>query len=221
MSESGLVDLNTAVSFVHPGKTQWFDPVQLTPAALLQLSRSRGVRQSLLATLKQLAPDDYLSYCIGYLEHGERGRGDAWDFTDLRLALSAATLVLRASTYLEIGVRRGHSMAAVASQAPHAAIWGLDLWLENYTGLENPGPEFVREELHRVGHRGPLRLISGDSRQTLPALLAEQSDLVFDLVTVDGDHSYDGARQDLLNVMPRVRPGGVIVFDDIAHPQHR
>jgi predicted O-methyltransferase YrrM len=220
MSESEPVDLNTAVSFVYHGGTQWFDPVQLTPGAVLQLSRSRAVRESLVATLKQLTPDDYLSYCIGYLEHGQRVMGDAWDFTDLRLALSAATNVLRASTYLEIGVRRGHSMAAVASQAPHAAIWGLDLWIENYAGIENPGPEFVHEELRRVGHRGPLQLISGDSRETLPALLAERSDLLFDLVTVDGDHSYEGAKQDLVNIMPRVRPGGVIVFDDIAHPEH-
>ena len=43
---------------------------------------------------------------------------------------------------------------------------------------------------------------------------------MFDLILVDGDHSEAGAHQDLQNVFPRLAPGGMLVFDDIAHPAH-
>ena len=42
----------------------------------------------------------------------------------------------------------------------------------------------------------------------------------FDLITVDGDHSEVGAWEDLITVIPRLATGGVLVFDDIAHPAH-
>lgn len=208
------------MSFVHNGPTQWFDPVVLTPAALLEVSRSPAVRRTVIETLKQLEPDDYIDYLLGYLEHGDRLLGSMWDYTDLLLTLSATTRLLQPSSYLEIGVRRGRSMAVVVTQSPDVAVWGLDLWVPNYAGMANLGPEFVRNEMQRLGHRGPLELISGDSRHTLPSLLDSQPELQFDIVTVDGDHSAEGARLDLRTAMTRVRPGGVILFDDVGHPLH-
>ena len=51
----------------------------------------------------------------------------------------------------------------------------------------------------------------GDSKQTVPTLEG-----TFDYILVDGDHSKDGARIDLENVVRLCAPGGVIVFDDIT-----
>jgi hypothetical protein len=93
------------------------------------------------------------------------------------------------------------------------------MWIENYSTLENPGPDFVRSQLQRVGHHGEVVLISGDSPTTVPAFLQGQPDLFFDLITVDADHTEAGARLDLENVLHRLKVGGVLVFDDIAHPQ--
>jgi predicted O-methyltransferase YrrM len=42
----------------------------------------------------------------------------------------------------------------------------------------------------------------------------------FDLILVDGDHSYEGGMADLENTWPLVKPGGCIVFHDITHPAH-
>jgi predicted O-methyltransferase YrrM len=103
----------------------------------------------------------------------------------------------------------------VAQCCPDCAVYGFDLWLEGYAGVENPGAEFVRRELNALGHRGELMLISGDSRRTVPAFLAEHPDLFFDLITVDGDHSVAGAAADLANVLPRLKVGGALAFDDI------
>jgi len=79
----------------------------------------------------------------------------------------------------------------------------------------------VEAEVRRLGHRGRLELVSGDSRETVPAYLDAHPGVSFDLVTVDGDHTPAGAAADLANVLPRVSVGGVVVLDDVAHPLHR
>jgi predicted O-methyltransferase YrrM len=94
------------------------------------------------------------------------------------------------------------------------------MWVEDYAGMKNPGAEFVREELVRVGHKGSVRFIDGDSHKTLPTLFRENPNLTFDLITVDGDHETEGAIQDLCDVLPRLNTGGGIVFDDVCHPLH-
>jgi predicted O-methyltransferase YrrM len=94
------------------------------------------------------------------------------------------------------------------------------MWVPNYAGMENPGADFVRDELKRIGHGGPVRFVDGDSHQTLPRLFSELPNVTFDLITVDGDHSTVGATQDLCDVLPRLNIGGAIVFDDVCHPSH-
>jgi predicted O-methyltransferase YrrM len=108
----------------------------------------------------------------------------------------------------------------VAGTCPNAAIYGFDLWLTPYGGANNPGPDFVRSEMQRLGHTGPVTLSSGDSRQTVPAFAAAHPGVRFDLINVDGDHSDEGAWADLVAVAELVSPGGYIVFDDLIHPAH-
>ncbi|MDP3768083.1 MAG: class I SAM-dependent methyltransferase, partial [Dehalococcoidia bacterium] len=124
--------------------------------------------------------------------------------------------MIRPNSYLEIGVRRGRSAAVVAASCPQCAIYGFDLWIPGYHNEPNPGPDFVRSELRAVGHEGPVELVAGDSRETVPAFLQQQPDLYFDVITVDGDHSVMGAAADLANTLPRLKVGGVLVFDDVA-----
>jgi len=40
-----------------------------------------------------------------------------------------------------------------------------------------------------------------------------------DFLFIDGDHTYEGARQDFANYAPMVRPGGVIAFHDLMTPK--
>ncbi|WMW64115.1 class I SAM-dependent methyltransferase [Nitratidesulfovibrio liaohensis] len=53
----------------------------------------------------------------------------------------------------------------------------------------------------------------------MPAHFAAHPDATYDLITVDGDHGPEGALRDLATVLPRLRIGGAIVFDDISHPE--
>lgn len=181
---------------------------------------ARETLDSALATLGRLEADDYLEYVTAYVEAGRRLAGAAWAYADVVTALQAAAELLEPQSYLEIGVRRGRSMAVVAAAAPACAIVGIDLWQQGYAGMENPGPELVRRELAKTGHGGGVELLSGDSHEIVPQLFADRPSLTFDLITVDGDHSARGARQDLLDVLPRLRIGGALVFDDLRHPAH-
>ena len=211
---------NPFVTFYHK-PTQWLEAIQLGSGTLLRLSRQTKTIHSALATLNQLSPDDYLEFMIAYYETGYKRFGESWGYVDLLTMLQAATTVLKPQQYLEIGVRRGRSLAIVANAMPTCDLYGFDLWIENYAGMTNPGPDFVRAELKRLKYTGQLTLISGDSKETVPQFLNDQADLYFDLITVDGDHSEVGAKTDLENVIDRLKVGGVLLLDDIGHPQHR
>lgn len=136
-------------------------------------------------------------------------------YADLTTTLWAASTLIQPGAYLEIGVRRGRSACVVGALRPGCAIYGFDRWAR-YGGKETPGPDFVRSELQNVGHHGAVELVSGDSAETVPAFLAEHPGLFFDLINVDGDHTLMGAARDLASVLPRLKVGGILVFDDIT-----
>ncbi len=172
------------------------------------------------ALLRRLSPDDYLRYVVRYYETGLERFGNDWIFADIVSVLLGLSETLSPEAYLEVGVRRGRSACAVGSVAPGCAMTLFDIWLKDYAGMDNPGPDLVRAELAAVGHRGPVEFVEGDSHVTLPRYFARHPDAAFDLVTVDGDHTNQGAADDLAQVLPRLKIGGAIVFDDIAHPLH-
>lgn len=200
---------------------QHLNPVQLGPDTILNLSREQQTLEKVMPVLRLLEPDDFINFMLDFYATGLGKFGNHWRYTDQLTVLCAAANLLQVENYLEIGVFRGRSLALLASQAVEANLFCFDLWVENYSGLENPGPEFVRGQLARVGHRGEASFISGSSQETLPVFLEAHPGLFFDIVTVDGDHSYGGALIDLQNVLPRVKLGGVLIFDDIRHPKHR
>jgi predicted O-methyltransferase YrrM len=209
---------NSSVTFHR--EVQWFEPVFVTAGAVLRLAARPPILRAVLSTLGKLQPDDYLEFVTEYMSRGTEQLGESWGYADLLTVLQASASVLEPEAYLEIGVRRGRSLSVVAAACPTADLYGFDLWIPNYAGMQNPGPEFVRTELSRVGHRGRLTLVTGDSQQTVPTFLADHPELYFDLITVDGDHAAPSAARDLRNVLPRLKLGGVVVLDDIAHPQH-
>jgi predicted O-methyltransferase YrrM len=123
---------------------------------------------------------------------------------------------LQPKRYLEIGTRRGWSAAMVAVAAPACELFCFDVWEENYSSCPNPGPEFVSNELKKLGYTKDINFINGDSHKTLPEFFNNNPGIEFDLILVDGDHTVDGAFADLSDTMPHIRKGGMMVFDDIV-----
>lgn len=187
-------------------------PTAQTLGAAALSSEASVFVQETLAKLTQ--NDDAMAgqfwHAMGRAKYGEH-----WRFADQLTTLWAASTLLQPSAYLEIGVCRARSAAIVAAVRPQCAIYGFDLWVPDYAGGPNPGPEFVREELSRVGHQGTLVLESGDSAETLPAFLSAHPDLFFDVITVDGVKSVPGVASDYANALPRLKIGGIVVTDDL------
>ena len=205
----------------QPNGIPWLLPVQYGASTLHELACSPQTIQRVCDALEHLESDDYLEFMLGWYASGQKTFGANWRYIDLLTILQATAQALQPRNYLEIGVRRGRSLAVVAAAAPACDLFGFDLWMQDYAGMPNPGPDFVRSELQKLNHRGHLELISGDSHQTVPDFFQQHPGLEFDLITVDGDHSEAGARLDLETVIPHLSVGGVLVMDDITHPQHR
>jgi predicted O-methyltransferase YrrM len=209
----------TRNSYQEPGN-QWYGPAVGGASTLSAYVVGGAIVGDALANLERLSPDRYQEYLARFYRKGLEQFGDRWRYADINTALIGLARVLQPAAYLEIGVRRGRSLAMLASQAPACHIVGCDLFLANYAGMENPGPDFVRAELARVGFTGQLDFVVGDSHQVLPKYFQAHPDAFFDLITVDGDHSEAGAAADLRTVMPRVKIGGALIFDDVSNPSH-
>jgi predicted O-methyltransferase YrrM len=206
-------------SVFHCGQNH-YGPVILTPQILASIVMAPETTEEILSFHSQLATDEYVQYVDAYYREGRKRFGRHWRFMDISTVLYAAAKVLQPATYLEIGVRRGRSACMVARGCPSVQIAAFDMWVQNYAGMENPGADFVRQELARHGHSGSVSFFNGDSHQTIPAFFQQYPDTFFDMITVDGDHTEAGALDDLCQVIPQLAVGGVLVFDDIAHPSH-
>ena len=193
-----------------------FDP-PFPPTALTlgTAAMSDEAANAVVSVLDRLTPEQQLAGQEFFYRWGQAKFGRHWRFANILTALWAAATFIQPSAYLEIGVFRGRSAAVVGSVSPKCDIYGFDLWIPDYAGTPNPGPDFVRQEIRTAGHNGNVTLITGDSRKTVPAFLREHPDLYFDLITIDGVKSIAGVASDFAHVLPRLKVGGIVVFDDM------
>jgi len=186
-----------------------------------------------LETLEMLASDEVNKPpLIAWLNEGLARNDKRWE---IRTALRCLARVIQPRSYLEIGTRRGWSLAQVVSEVPEVRVYSVDMWIDQYGGAENSGPEFLLQELRRVtpNYCGQITFLTGNSHDILPVFLdgayadgsspelelvrqAEARPHLFDLITVDGDHTAVGAWWDLLDEMSHVALGGAVVFDDLV-----
>ena len=197
-----------------------YNTVLLNPQTLNEFLFSKDIIREAIQLLETLSEDVYKEYTIKYYNEGVKAFGNQWKYADIVTVLFALSKLIKPETYLEIGVRKGRSLTMVAHNSPNCQLYCFDMWQENYAGIENPGVEFVRKELDKVGFKGTAQFINGDSHLTLNTFFNSNKDLFFDVITVDGDHSYYGAARDLIDVLPKLKIGGVLVFDDISNPRH-
>jgi predicted O-methyltransferase YrrM len=189
-------------------------------AVARRLTDSAHYTREALALLDRLEPDAYANYMKSFYRDGLSRFGDAWGFVDIVIVLIGLADLLKPRRYLEIGVRRGRSVCAVASRMPSVELAMFDMWIANYAGMDNPGAQLVERELEKIGHTGKRIFIDGNSHETVPDFFRAKPGLFFDLITVDGDHTNRGAIDDLCDVLPHLSIGGAIVLDDVCHPKH-
>lgn len=116
--------------------------------------------------------------------------------------------------HIEIGVLYGGSLILAALAKKRAGqtgmIYGIDPfgWAEGQTSEDlqgnpysEPSAELVIENAKLFGVEGMIKVFT----QYHPPLPAMLENLNFDTALIDGDHSYDGAKDDWDNLKNRVR----------------
>jgi predicted O-methyltransferase YrrM len=150
-----------------------------------------------------------------------------WSFLGLRIAPWQVASEIRGllecvaaeppRTVVEIGTSNGGSLFLFARiAAPDAHLISVDLPRGPFGG----GYARWRAPLYRsfARDRQDVELLRGDSHsrsmfdQVRQALAGRAIDFLF----IDGDHSYDGVKQDFETYSTLVRPGGLIAFHDIV-----
>lgn len=102
---------------------------------------------------------------------------------------------------LEVGRFNGGSAFLMACANPDVPIYSIDIAPQDDQLLTR------MFETHGIGKN--VRLIVGDSQHTKYQDVED-----FDLLFIDGDHSYDGCKADLNNWFSQLAVGGYVVFHD-------
>lgn len=98
-------------------------------------------------------------------------------------------------SYLEVGVQEGRSLRVVIDNCPtleHLAL--CDTWGTESGGSGRGSSDHLQPILTLVQPNARISIHTGDSRAVLPELFDP-----FDLVHIDGGHSYEVALSDLVN----------------------
>ncbi len=134
---------------------------------------------------------------------------------------------IKASRILEIGAFKGETTAVLSEIASHND--GYVIAVDPMQWASHPASlgEFIDKWLHPHSYEDafrrntsripgcPIKLYKNLSTDS--ELLSDPSETLreFDLVFIDGEHTYSGARNDLQNWGTRVRSGGLILMHDV------
>lgn len=131
----------------------------------------------------------------------------------------------RPEEILEIGVRFGYSGIAMCLGAlAGRPNYDPEVWILGYDGIdacffshpEDPAVSSNEVASANFAAQTPsvgVELFRHDTRAGLPEKVCQYLG-VYDLVNVDGDHSYEGCYRDLVNIWPLTAPGAVVIVDD-------
>jgi predicted O-methyltransferase YrrM len=116
----------------------------------------------------------------------------------------------KARKVIEIGRYKGGSTLLIAAaMGGEGEFWSIDLGDKESrlrSSDSRPFDEQIADACRRLGLQ--VKLVVGDSR-TIEVDTGE-----VDLVFIDGDHSYEGVKNDFERFGKRVRIGGAVLFDD-------
>lgn len=136
------------------------------------------------------------------------------EYAELLLLLKG----FNAETYLALGIGNGGSFAMECffMKETLKSAYAVDSLAYKNLGIgqnENEISDFIKEALDYVSSKTQLAFINNttDSFFDFP----EAKDQKYDVVFIDADHSYEGARKDYNNSLKHINKSGLIIFHDI------
>jgi len=106
---------------------------------------------------------------------------------------------------VDIGIHWGYSMFKLAIDYPDAVVFGVDNF--SYSDAEK-----ARAHINAWKVCFKMIVLEGDSIE-----LGKKFKLPIDILSIDGDHSYDGVKGDFDAWTKNLRRGGVVLFHDTEH----
>lgn len=117
------------------------------------------------------------------------------------------------SSLLEIGVYEGRGAAAAVAALPSLRSWtGIDPW---HGPAYSPARDNAEWNLRQFSRRHGIDLRIFDTTSDLACRQLRAAGEQFDMVYIDGNHEAAAVLDDSRHAWALVRPGGVVVWDDI------
>ena len=114
-------------------------------------------------------------------------------------------------TILEIGLNAGHSAENFFNNCPNLELFvSFDINMHEYVGYA------VDYLSHKYDNR--FLFIAGDSAVTVPQFFISHPDQLFDLIYVDGNHTFDYAINDIIKCGMLAHPQTILWVDDYHDP---
>ena len=117
---------------------------------------------------------------------------------------------VKPNSILEIGFNAGHSANIFLGSCPEGTVVSMDLGVHKYVHKCKEGIDLF--------YPGRHTLVVGNSLESLPNL-NKRFQPVFDLIFIDGGHSYEVAKQDLENSKKLSHSETIVVMDDTYRSQ--
>lgn len=117
---------------------------------------------------------------------------------------------LMPASYLEIGTRYGYSLVSMYLGAKNSLRQITSIDFQEY---ENMSQNYAKANLLSTGYEGKYEFLVGSSHDS--KIKKEVTGKLYDLVCVDGDHSYEGTLEDILFYWNNVKPGKFMIVDDV------
>ncbi len=121
--------------------------------------------------------------------------------------------------YMELGFHYGSALHHVARGNPKCNVIGLDCDPEKYNRAKGGMGHFGIHCVSSVNHAMPDDFQgNGEFNHSFADYLC--GDNYFDALLIDTDHTYATTAEEFRLWSPKVKPGGIILFDDIDAPEY-
>ena len=149
--------------------------------------------------------------------------------------ISATDMQQRPINYLEIGVLHGSNLLQVIDMLlkhPLSKAYAIDPWIDynEYPEYINGATEYnnetnfsicmnnIKNHATATGapnmHNDKLKIIRDFSDKAISKLESN----FFDIIYIDGNHSTEYVYNDATNSLPKLKSGGILIFDDASWP---